>query len=43
MQAINEGTITAYGNAAEDDEFQSPMSKSEVELIGIVEELKNDC
>ena len=37
MQAINEGTITAYGNATNDDEFQSPMSPSEVELIGIME------
>ena len=25
MQAIDEGTITAYGNATNDDEFQSPM------------------
>ena len=37
MQAINEGTITAYGNATNDDEFQSPMSRSEVDLIGIME------
>ena len=37
MQAIDEGTITAYGNATNDDEFQSPMSRSEVDLIGIME------
>ena len=37
MQAINEGTITAYGNATIDDEFQSPMSPSEVEMIGILQ------
>ena len=37
MQAIEEGTITAYGNATNDDEFQSPMSPSEVDLIGVME------
>jgi len=37
MQAIDEGTITAYGNATNDDEFQSPMSPSEVEMIGIMQ------
>ena len=37
MQAIDEGTITAYGNATNDDEFQSPMSRSEVDLIGVME------
>jgi gliding motility associated protien GldN len=37
MQAINEGTITSYGNATIDDEFQSPMSPSEVEMIGILQ------
>jgi gliding motility associated protien GldN len=37
MQAINEGTITAYGNATNDDEFQSPMSPAEVEMIGIMQ------
>ena len=36
MQAIEEGTITAYGNATYDDEFKSPMSPSEVEMIGIM-------
>ena len=35
VQAIKEGTITAYGNASNDDEFQSPMSPSEVENIGL--------
>lgn len=28
-QAIGEGTVTAYGNAAFDDEFKSPMTKTE--------------
>ena len=37
MQAVNEGTITAYGNATNDDEFQSPMSPTEVENIGIAQ------
>lgn len=36
MQAIEEGTITAYGNARKDDEFKSPMSPAEVEMIGIM-------
>ena len=36
MQAIEEGTITAYGNAPNDDEFKSPMSPAEVEMIGIM-------
>ena len=36
MQAIEEGTITAYGNPTYDDEFKSPMSPSEVEMIGIM-------
>ena len=35
MDAIDEGTIIAYGNAYIDDEFQSPMTRSEIELIGI--------
>lgn len=35
VQAIKEGTITAYGNASNDDEFQSPMTPSEVENIGL--------
>ena len=35
VQAIKEGTLTAYGNASNDDEFQSPMSPSEVENIGL--------
>ena len=37
VQAIKEGTITAYGNASNDDEFQSPMSPSEVENIGLIQ------
>ena len=36
IQAIQEG-ITAYGNATNDDEFQSPMSASEVANIGLNE------
>ena len=36
MQAIEEGTITAYGDATNDDEFKSPMSPAEVEMIGIM-------
>ncbi|MGC6429203.1 MAG: gliding motility protein GldN [Flavobacteriales bacterium] len=35
MDAIEEGVITAYGNAYKDDEFKSPMSKSDIESIGI--------
>ena len=35
MEAIKEGSLTAYGNATVDDEFKSPMSLSEVENIGI--------
>lgn len=37
IQAIQEGSITAYGNASKDDEFQSPMSASEVDNIGLNE------
>ena len=37
MQAIEDETIIPYGNATNDDEFLSPMSSSERELIGIVE------
>ena len=37
MQAINEGSITAYGNASNDDEFNSPMSLSEIENIGLAQ------
>lgn len=37
MQAIDEGSITAYGNASNDDEFKSPMSLSEVENIGLAQ------
>jgi gliding motility associated protien GldN len=32
--AIQEGTITAYGNAAMDDEFREPMSEDEIKKIG---------
>lgn len=35
MDAINEGTITAYGNAYKDDEFKSPMTPTEIQDIGI--------
>jgi gliding motility associated protien GldN len=35
MDAVEEGTIKAYGNAYIDDEFKSPMTPSEIELIGI--------
>ena len=35
MDAIKEGTITAYGNAYKDDEFKSPMSQSDINSIGI--------
>jgi gliding motility associated protien GldN len=35
MDAIEEGTITAYGNAYKDDEFKSPMSESDIKGIGI--------
>jgi len=35
MDAVNEGTITAYGNAYKDDEFKSPMSQSDINSIGI--------
>ena len=38
--AINEGSITAYGNAAMDDEFREPMSQDDIKSIGgAVEEL----
>lgn len=30
VQSINEGSLTAYGNAAFDDEFQEPMTAQEV-------------
>ncbi|MAM05751.1 MAG: hypothetical protein CMD06_07355 [Flavobacteriales bacterium] len=32
--SIQEGTITAYGNAAMDDEFREPMSEDEIKKIG---------
>jgi gliding motility associated protien GldN len=32
--AINEGSITAYGNAAMDDEFRQPMTQEEIKTIG---------
>ena len=32
--AIKEGSITAYGNAAMDDEFREPMSQDEIKSIG---------
>jgi len=32
--AINEGTITAYGNAVYDDEFRQEMSQDEIKRIG---------
>ena len=32
--AILEGSITAYGNAARDDEFRSPMTPEEIKKIG---------
>lgn len=32
--AILEGTITAYGNAAADDEFREPMTDQEIKKIG---------
>jgi gliding motility associated protien GldN len=32
--AINEGSITAYGNAAIDDEFREPMTQEEIKKIG---------
>ena len=35
MDAINEGTITAYGNAYKDDEFKSPMTPAEIKEIGV--------
>ena len=35
MDAVQEGTITAYGNAYKDDEFKSPMSPAEIKEIGI--------
>lgn len=35
MDAIQLGEITAYGNATFDDEWNFPMSTSEVEMIGI--------
>jgi gliding motility associated protien GldN len=38
--AIQEGTITAYGNAVYDDEFRSPMTAKEIKSIGgAVEEI----
>jgi len=39
--AIQEGTITAYGNAVYDDEFRSPMTATEIKSIGgAVEEIR---
>ena len=39
--AIQEGTITAYGNAVYDDEFRSPMTATEIKTIGgAVEEIR---
>ena len=39
--AIQEGTITAYGNAVYDDEFRSPMTAKEIKSIGgAVEEIR---
>ena len=32
--AILEGSITAYGNAAMDDEFREPMTQEEIKKIG---------
>ena len=32
--AINEGSITAYGNAIMDDEFREPMTQEEIKVIG---------
>ena len=32
--AIKEGSITAYGNAAIDDEFREPMTQEEIKKIG---------
>ena len=32
--AILEGTITAYGNAAADDEFREPMTEEQIKKIG---------
>jgi gliding motility associated protien GldN len=48
MDAIQEGTITAYGNAYKDDEFKTPMSQSDIESIGLdgeaiqIEEIYDD-
>ena len=36
--AINEGSITAYGNAIMDDEFREPMTQEEIKIIGGAEE-----
>ena len=36
--AINEGSITAYGNAIMDDEFREPMTQEEIKVIGGAEE-----
>ena len=32
--AVNEGSITAYGNPSRDDEFRSPMTQEEIKTIG---------
>ena len=34
FSAINEGSITAYGNAAMDDEFRQAMTQEEIKTIG---------
>ena len=34
FSAINEGSITAYGNAAMDDEFRQAMTQEEIKSIG---------
>ncbi len=38
--AIQEGTITAYGNAVRDDEFRDPMSAEDIKKIGGAKEEK---
>ena len=43
--AIQAGELTAYGNAAMDDEFREPMSQEDIKTIGgakeIIEEAVN--
>ena len=34
FNAVQEGSITAYGNAVYDDEFRSPMTQKEIKSIG---------